>query len=352
MTRSTRARLRVAVLGTVLLVGCGSAEEEAPIRGSERVPVPADAIITVLDTLLPGGLRATGMAEPLRRATLSTRVMASVREVLVEEGDRVQGGQLLLRMDPGELLARREQVEAGLAGATAQRDDARRHAERIRRLFADSAAPRAMLDAAETNLLRAEAGVRAAQGAESELTVVEQYSRLTAPFRGRVVRRLVDPGAFVAPGTPLLDLEDASSLRIRVEVPPDATAGLRPGMSLAGSVEGRDVVAIVEGVVPGGGAGGLHVVNALVPNPEGRLPSGGSAMLHLTDSTRTRTVVLVPVSSILQEGDLTGVLLVGPDGTADRRWVRLGRTVGDRVEVVSGLAVGDRVADPARVRVP
>jgi len=351
MTRSTRARLRVAVLGTVLVVGCGSAGEEAPIQGSERIPVPADAIVTVLDTLLPGGLRATGVAEPLRRATLSTRVMASVREVLVEEGDRVQAGQLLLRMDPGELLARREQVEAGLAGATAQRDDARQHADRVRRLFADSAAPRAMLDAAETNLLRAEAGVRAAQGAESELTAVEQYSRLTAPFRGRVVRRLVDPGAFVAPGTSLLDLEDASSLRIRVEVPPDATAGLRPGMSLAGSVEGRDVVAIVEGVVPGV-TGGLQVVNALVPNAEGKLPSGGSAMLHLADRTRTRMVVLVPVSSILHEGDLTGVLLVGPDGTADRRWVRLGRTVGDRVEVVSGLAAGDRVADPARVRVP
>ncbi len=277
--------------------------------------------------------------------------MASVREVLVEEGDRVQVGQLLLRMDPGELLARREQVEAGLAEATAQRDDARRHAERIRRLFADSAAPRAMLDAATTNLARAEAGVRAAQGAESELAAVEQYSRLTAPFRGRVVRRLVDPGAFVGPGTPLLDLEDASSLRIRVEVPPDATRGIRPGMSLDGSVEGHDVTATVEGVVPAG-TGGLQVVNALVPNPEGRLPSGGSALLHLAGGSRTRVALLVPVSHILREGDLTGVLLVGPDGTADRRWVRLGRTVGDRVEIVSGLVAGDRVANPARMPVP
>lgn len=348
MTHSRRARLWATALGTALLIACGSPGEDAHDQGDERIPVPADAIVGVLDTLLLEGLRATGMTEPLRRATLSTRVMASVREVLVEEGDRVQAGQLLLRMDPGELLARREQVEAGLAGATAQRDDARRHAERIRRLFADSAAPRAMLDAAEANLLRAEAGVRAAQGAESELAAVEQYSRLTAPFRGRVVRRLVDPGAFVGPGTPLLDLEDASSLRIRVEVPPDAAVGIRPGMSLAGSVEGRDVTATVEGVVPAG-TGGLQVVNALVPNPEGRLPSGGSAMLHLADSSRIRAVLLVPVSHILREGDLTGVLLVGPDGTADRRWVRLGRTVGDRVEVVSGLAVGDRVADPARV---
>ncbi len=347
MTHSRRACLWATALGTALLIACGSSGEEAHDQGDERIPVPTDAIVSVLDTLLPEGLRATGMAEPLRRATLSTRVMASVREVLVEEGDRVQAGQLLLRMDPGELLARREQVEAGLAGATAQRDDARRHAERIRRLFADSAAPRAMLDAAETNLARAEAGVRAAQGTESELVAMEQYSRLTAPFRGQVVRRWVDPGAFVGPGTPLLDLEDASSLRIRVEVPPDAAVGIRPGMSLAGSVEGRDVTATVEGVVPG--AAGLQVVNALVPNAEGKLPSGASAVLHLVDSTRTRTAVLVPVSSILHEGDLTGVLLVGPDGTADRRWVRLGRTVGDRVEVVSGLAAGDRVANPARV---
>lgn len=350
MTRSRRARLWVTAVSTALLVACGPAGEEPHVEGGGRISVPSDAIVSVLDTLLPEGLRATGMAEPLRRATLSTRVMASVKEVLVVEGDQVQAGQLLLRMDPGELLARREQVEAGLAAAIAQRDDARRHAERIRRLYADSAAPRAMLDAAETNLTRAEAGVRAAQGADAELAAVEQYSRLTAPFRGRVVRRWVDPGAFVAPGTPLLDLEDASSLRIRVEAPPAATVGLRPGMSLAGSVEGRDVMATVEGVVPG--AGGVQVVNALVPNPEGRLPSGGSAMLHLADSTRTRAALLVPVSSILHEGDLTGVLLVGPDGVADRRWVRLGRRVGDRVEVVSGLAAGDRVADPARVPVP
>jgi multidrug efflux pump subunit AcrA (membrane-fusion protein) len=70
------------------------------------------------------------MAEPVARATLSTRLMGSVTEVLVREGDRVRNGQLLARIDARDLEARRGQVDAGIAGAEALYQDARTQAER------------------------------------------------------------------------------------------------------------------------------------------------------------------------------------------------------------------------------
>ena len=134
------------------------------------------------------------MAEPVRRATLSTRLSGAVTAVLVQEGARVRQGQVLARIDDRDLRARQTQVEAGIAEADAVHQDAQTQARRMQALYADSAATRVQLDAAETGLARAEAAERAARGAAQELEATRDYAEVRAPFAGVVTQRFVDPG--------------------------------------------------------------------------------------------------------------------------------------------------------------
>jgi RND family efflux transporter MFP subunit len=295
--------------------------------------------VTVRDTILPAMVEAAGIAQPIQHATLSTKLMGTVIEVRVREGDRVTGGELLFRVDAREIEAKRTQARAAAAAAEAAYQEALVQARRFRGLYADSAATRAQLDQAETALARAEAGREAARAQERELEALGSYAAIRAPFPGTVTRRYADPGAFVAPGAPLIELQDGSRLRISVSATPEQAARLRRGAPVEALIEGIPASAVVEGVVPAS-AGGLYTVNALVENRAGRFLPGSAAALLL--AVGQRRAVLVPARAVVREGDLTGVDLVA-GGRVQRRWVQIGRARGDQVEVLAGLAGGEQV---------
>ena len=321
----------------VMAQACGgSGEAEPAVSPGGTV---AGATLTVRDTTITAGFDATGVAEPVERATLSTKLMGSVTAVLVQEGDQVRRGQVLVRIDARDVEAKRAQVEAGIAAAEAMYADAETQAGRFRALYADSAATRYQLDQVETGLARAEAGLRTARAARSELDAVGSYAAVVAPFGGVVTMRHVDPGAFAAPGAPLVEVQDASRLRVSVSVPARVARGLRAGQALEAMIEGRPASAVLEGLVPAP-AGGVYTVNALVRNPDGAVLPGGAATLRVPDGTRT--AILVPARALVREGDLVGVRVMS-GGTPMLRWVRPGgeTPAAGLVEVLSGLTAGD-----------
>lgn len=327
------------------LAGCGP-EREGQLADATPARV-AGTVYVVRDTSVTATFEAAGTAEPLQQATLSTKLMATVTAVLVREGDAVRAGQPLVRLDARDLVARQAQVSASIADAESMHRDAGTQAARIRALYADSVATKAQLDAAETGFARADAGLRAARAAAGELVAVASYATIRAPFAGVVTRRFVHPGAFAAPGAPLVSLQDASQLRVTVSAAPDAVRGVARGQTIAATIEGRRMPATVEGVVPADG-GNLYRINALVPNPA----TGASARALLAGSAATlalplgeRSALVVPLRAVTREGDLTGVTLRTPQGDVTR-WVRLGATMGGVVEVTAGVRAGDEVVVP------
>lgn len=338
--RAAQAVAAAITLG--LLAACGA---PPPQVSAGDVARRDGSVYAVHDTAMQGTFDAAGVAMPVRQATLSTKLMGTVIEVLVREGESVASGQPLVRIDARDLAAKGSQVAASMAAAEALHADAQLQAGRIRALYADSAATRAQLDAAETGLARAEAGLRAARAASAEMAAVTTYSVIRAPFAGQVTRRFVDPGAFAAPGAPMVTVQDASRLRITASVTPQVARSLRRGQVLGATIEGMPVRATVEGVVPAG-AGNLYTVNALVANPGGAVLAGSTAIIAVPGGSRTSLVV--PVHAITREGDLTGVMLRTDHGD-ELRWVRLGVVAGDVVEVIAGLRAGDRVVSPASV---
>lgn len=320
-----------------MLAACAQGAQVPAPPAQPAVASANGRIVVAHDTLVADPLAAAGIAEPVQQAVLSTRLMGSVSAVLVHEGDRVAAGQLLVRIDAREVDARRSEAGAGLAEALAQQAEARRAAERYRALFADSAATRAQLDAVETGLARADAAVSRARAGAAQVEAMGTYAEVRAPFAGVVTRRMVDPGAFAAPGTPLVEVQDLTRLRIRVSVAPADAHGLLRGQPLDATVEGAPVLARVEGVVPGAGA--LRKITAIV---EGADPAaaGGAATLALPRGRR-RAIVL-PGAALVHEGDLVGVRVRSAGGDA-LRWVRTGNVRGDLVEIQAGLLAGDSV---------
>jgi RND family efflux transporter MFP subunit len=334
-------RRSLPALALTLAAACHS----SPPASTERTG--HDAVsgqrLTVRDTVIPNQLAVSGHAAPFRQAVLGTRLMGSVTQVLVREGQGVGAGQLLARIDSRDLSAQGSQARAGLAEAEAVYRDAEVQATRFRALYADSAAPKAQLDAAETGLLRATAAVANARAAAAGIEAVASYAEVRAPFAGTITRRSVDPGALVAPGTPMLTIEDGSQLRLEVAVAPTEARGVKRGDRLEARVEDVAVPAVIEGVVPAGD-GALYTINALVDNSRGLLLSGGTATLLLPGPVRSG--VLIPVAALVREGELTGVQVWPAEGGSELRWVRTGWTDGSRIEVLAGLRAGEVIGIP------
>ena len=338
-------RLIAATSALLIAAACSRSAPEPVPAAAPRAP---GTTYIVKDTLIRASFEASGFAAPIRQATLSTKLMGTVLAVSVHEGESVAEGQVLVRLDARDLAAKEGQVTASIAEADAMLREARAQTGRMRALYSDSAATKSQLDAAETGLARADAGVRSARAAAAELGAVSAYAVIRAPFAGTITKRFVDPGAFAAPGAPLIAIQDGRQLRIAANATPDAARGIRRGQRLDAAVEGRAVEAIVEGVVPST-AGNLYTINALVANTSGSLLPGSTATLHLPLGTHTG--IVVPDAALMREGDLTGVTLRTPDG--DRtRWVRLGAVVGLMTEVSAGLHAGDVVVVPAALAVP
>lgn len=339
-------RVLPAILITTLsaagLSACGGGAEHSAAAADSTPAREAGTVLAIADTVVSTSIEASGVAEPVQQATLSTKLMGTVTAVRVKEGDVVRQGQVLLQIDARDVTAKASQVAASIADAEAMQAEASTQAARIRALYADSAATRAQYDAAQTGLARADAGVRAARAAASEVSAMGSYATVRAPFNGIVTARFADPGTFAAPGAPLLTVQDASTLRISVSAAGDAIRTLRRGQSINGRIEGEDVTATIEGIVPTS-SGNLFTINATLPNRGNTRRAGSTASLLLP--TGTQHALLVPQRAIIRDGDLTGVVVRGAQRD-ERRWVRLGVTRGSMIEVTSGLRAGESIVVP------
>jgi RND family efflux transporter MFP subunit len=333
-----KSRIAGLLLLGIAAAACGS--PEPAVREQTGAALAGGPAFEVAMASRTSVLEASGTAGPWAEATLSTRLMGSVLEVTVREGDRVRRGQPLVRIDARDLDAKAAQVAASLAEAEANHQQAFTHAGRMRDLFAKEAAPRALLDAAETALASAEARGAAARAAAEELAATRDYAVVRAPFDGVLTARMVDPGAFAAPGTPLVTVQDFSRLRLSASVAPAAVRNLGRGDTIGAAVEGVETAVRVEGIVPEPG-GNVYTVNATLDNRAGRFLAGSAATLSLPQGERVS--IVVPASAVVRQGDLTGVRVLA-DGGAELRWVRVVAFSPDSVEVLAGLRAGERIA--------
>jgi len=329
-------RLRGGLVLTILglgLAACGGHEKP---KAAEPGAGPAKDVKTA-DVVRSGGMGEVAVPAAVQarnRAALSARMPASVTELPYREGQWVQAGAVVVRLDDGA-------VRAAVAAAEANLEATESDLDRTKALLEKGAAtPREL-----------EQMTAAASGARAQLTAARDnlsYTALRAPFAGRVASRRVNLGDVVSPGLPLIEIEGEGGLELRATVESEIAATLRPGAKVKAIVDGQaaPLTATVVAVAPSGDATTHRFeVKADLPGAAG-LRAGLFARL-LVPGVVADPRISVPAAAVFERGGLTGLFVVR-DGRARLRWVAPGARDGETVEIRAGVEPGERVVlDPA-----
>ena len=270
---------------------------------------------------------------------------------LLEEGDEVTQGQVLVRVRAGEVTEKLGEVQAAGSGAAAQADISRQEFERARGLFEKGAISKSQFDAARAGYQASQAQVAAAAAGSKQVRSAIADTSLRSPINGVVLKRLVEVGSLVGPGVPGFIVADISSVRASFGLPDSLVSTLKLGSPISVSVEAMPGVTF-PGVVHRVGAAAdlatrVFEVETRIPNSSGVLRTGMVATVRLGDDGGTKSEVLVPLSAIVRSVTQPGgfaVFLVKEDSGTPRvalTTVELGEIHGNVVPAVSGLNVGD-----------
>lgn len=315
----------------------------------EAAPPLAAQVIEATARPWESGLEVTGGVEPFRRATPGTILMGRVDQILRREGDRVRAGETLARIESRDVAARLAQAESAVAAASANEENARLMKERMERLFDRQAAPQRSVDDARAGHSAALAALHAAEQGVEAARMYVAYTEVTAPFSGIIAQRNIEAGDMAAPGQPLFVVEETSRMKIEAQVPESAVRGLRKGVPVEVVIEGApsaDQEGRLDEILPAGDPRSrTFTVRVVIDNPSGEIRTGTFARLRFAGGAETR--LAVPRSAVVRRGPLTGLFVVEPEGKARLRWVSLGVERDGWIEILSGLAVGERiVAEP------
>ncbi|HMN93075.1 MAG TPA: efflux RND transporter periplasmic adaptor subunit [Hydrogenophaga sp.] len=348
-----RRRLAAALgLGTLVAatwLTLPPARAQAPAAGPE-VPV-----LALGERAVGAGLQIDGSLQAVRQTVLSAQASGRIASLSVKAGDRVKAGQVLAVIDDRATQAGVAQAQAGVAQAEANLANARAAFERTQALRAQGFVAQAALDGAQAQFRAAEAGAAAARAGQTQASVAQGFTRLTAPYDGWVLATHAEAGSLAMPGSPVLTVYAPQPIRAVVFVP----ASQQSLASQAQRVEvrlpdGRWVQPVARTALPAADPVSQTVewrLDLSAADGANQVP-GRQVQVRFVGGEAQRLVV--PASALLRRGELTAVYVATPraDGAQGfgLRAVRTGASHGEAgVEVLSGLKAGDRVAlDPVR----
>lgn len=325
----------------------------AAVAAPDLVAAPAQA------SAVQGRSSFDGVVEAVRQTTIAAQVPGAVVELAVKTGERVQAGQLLLRIDARSADQSAAAVDAQVQAARAALDVATREYTRQQKLREKQYISQAALDQAEAQFKATRAQVAAQVAQAGAARTQTGLHTVRAPYAGVVSEVPVQLGDMAMPGRALVTLYDPSALRVTAAVPQSLLGAAQSAPSEAVRVELPGLAGAQQWpaaarvqVLPTVDAA-THTVQVradLAQGLDGVAP-GMFARLWLPIASQSAAAagqrVSVPLSAIVRRAEMTGVYVQGQGGKPLLRQVRLGRVEGDRVEVLTGVAPGEPVVvDP------
>ena len=290
-------------------------------------------------------LNASGKVEAVQNANLSTRIMGFVNNVHVKVGDKVRKGQLLLSINSADINAQKAQVNASITEATAAFTNAEKDYNRFKALFEDNSASQKEMDDMTANYKMAKARLEAANQMKNQVKAQLSYSNITAPFSGIVTGKYINKGDMASPGMPLISVEAPGKFQVIAMVPESEITQIKNGSEVNVTIKSTGEVIqgkVTEVSTSAKNTGGQYLVKVILNKTEANLLSGMFASVQFPVTKSTSNNILIPTSALIKRGELTGVYVVSSSNTALLRWLRLGKTYGDKTEVLSGLNANDK----------
>ena len=341
--------------------------------------VQAWQLMTVEAAEFGNKIKIGGTVIPYKEVTLSAQVPGRVQYIAGSEGDYFQKNNLLLSIDDDDLVAQRRAALAQLSNAESGLRNARVQYSRelisprteslsnmpglgMPTLF-DNMFTKSMgnmmgvgnpdierygdLYSSGAQVKNAESMVMKARSALDELDAKLRDARAIAPFDGKLVRKMVEEGDTVQPGTPLLKFAHTQYLRIQAEVPARLIFGLTKGslVDVKLDINNTYTKAKVAQIYPVADKQ-KHTVTVKFDLPEGT-PGGPGlyAEVMINDTTaEARPVPVIPKDAVIYRGSLPSVFILDEENEAKMRLVRLGSEYDEsRITVLSGIQAGDRI---------
>jgi RND family efflux transporter MFP subunit len=365
-----RKRIRSLLLiatAAGFLAACGS---------NGRHPAEPGPLVTGVQTetvhleSVPQAYQAAGTIHSANTAILAAQLGGTVREIRVNAGDHVKHGQLLAVLDDRSAQAQMQgaeagvneavqgeaEVEQGLKAATADRQFAEATFNRYKALLAKNSLSRQEFDGAEARYQAALANERSMEAKKQQVLARQQqarsqqdsartylsFSRIDSPLDGVVTAKSVDAGTVVMPGTPVLTVEETTRYRLEASLPEEYLPSAKTGASVSISTEHGQFEGRVAEVVPAADVTS-HTFMVKIDLPHDcncRSGEYGQASFPIGETKR----LAVSSSAVLDHGELQGIFVVAADGNVEYRLVKTGKTFGNRVEILSGVAAGEKVA--------
>lgn len=305
--------------------------------------------VKVATPVLPQGkgfFSASGQIEASQFANISTRHMGYISQIFVKVGDKVKKGQPLIHVNNADMEARRAQAMAGLNQAQSRFSIAEKDYNRFTTLFEQNSASQKEFDDIKTQYEVAAAQVESAKQMLNEVDAMLSYSNIKAPFQGIVTAKLVNIGDMANPGQVLLSLETPGSFVANVMVPETQISNVKTndtvkvylkssGSSMTGTVS--------EVSTSSQHTGGQYMVKIQLSETSGTsLYTGMFVSTAFSTVSSDKSQILIPKSALIKKGELEGIYTVSSSNTAILRWLKLGRSMGDQIEVLSGISEGEQ----------
>jgi RND family efflux transporter MFP subunit len=307
------------------------------------------------------GLDASGYVVARRKATLSAKILGKLTEVNFEEGQRVQQGDVVARLDDSNYAAALHQAEALAGQAKAAFDNTAPIYERYVRLKAQGAISTDALENQRLAYDNARTAYTAAQAAVAFARTGENDTVVRAPFTGIVTVKVAQVGEIVAPAaagggdtrTGIVTIVDMDSLEVQVDVAENYIDRVQVGAPATIHLDAYpewDIPGAVIAIIPTAdqSKGTVEVRVAIKAKDARILPQMAARVTFLTqpDKNTPQTVsrVTLPPAAVQVHGKTGTVFLVKEDGILEKREVALGLTTPQAVVILSGIAAGERLA--------
>lgn len=351
------AAVKTVVSVTVALAGLGlflawmgGAFHEKVHPGVEPVERPSAAgraLVVAERKTEAETITAVGSVQPRKRTDVASQLLATIREIKPRPGDTVKPGEVIVTLDDRELLAQQREATAALTAAEADLVTRKRDYERIKDLSVAGAEEKGRIEGAYRV---AEAQVSRSKETIGRIEVQLTHTRIAAGTGGVVADRFAEPGDVAAPGKPLLSIYDPNDLELHANVPESLAAGIKLGQKLLVRIDANNlsVDASVREIVPLAQTASRSVVVKLALPVQTGSPTLPGMFGRLVIPVGTADRVWLPAAALQQRGQLDLIEVEDGHGHLTRRFVRLGRETNGRVEILSGVAAGERVALPAK----
>ena len=333
----------IALFTTLLMASCGKTETKNSNSDSPAVAVKISKVTVNSNNSF---LSTSGKIEATNSANLSTRMMGFVTKIHTKVGDKVNKGQLLLSINNSDLQAQKAQIEASILKAKAGFSIAEKDFHRFKNLFEQNSASQKELDDITAHYNMAKANLEAAYQMKKEISAQFAYTNIRAPFTGIITNKFIEEGALANPGIPLLSIEGKKGFEVTTLVPEVEISNITKNEKvdvLVKAINQKLSGTVSEVSTSAKNTGGQYLVKILLDKTDSQLLSGmfASVQFPLKKSQAKPSTVLIPTEALIHQGQLTGIYTVSQSNTALLRWLRLGKTFGNKIEVLSGLKSGE-----------